>query len=250
MRPRRAVILLSGGLDSATVLAGAKAEGLECHALTVLYGQRHAYEVECARRLASALGAAEHRLLEVDLRSFGGSSLVGEGPVPKGRPEPSKGTPETTGEASPSGPGRSAEAIPSTYVPARNTVLLSLALAWAEVLGAEAVYLGVNAVDYSGYPDCRPEFIAAFRELARVANRVGVEGRPIDIRAPLISMSKGEIVTEGRRLGVDFLLTSSCYDPLPGGRPCGECESCKLRARGFREAGLIDPAWREDREAG
>jgi 7-cyano-7-deazaguanine synthase len=220
----RAVVLLSGGLDSATVLALAVEAGMACHALTVLYGQRHAHEIECARALARELGAKEHRVMEVDLRSFGGSSLVGEGAVPK------------------SGAGGT---IPSTYVPARNTVFLSLALAWAEVLGAKAIYIGVNAIDYSGYPDCRPEYVVAFQNLARLATRAGVEGNAIEIRAPLLHLSKGAIVREGRRLGVDFSLTSSCYDPAPDGTPCGACDACRLRALGFAEAGVHDPKGKE-----
>jgi 7-cyano-7-deazaguanine synthase len=237
MRPapgpeRHAVVLLSGGLDSATTLALAREEGMVCHALTLLYGQRHALEIECARRLASALGAVEHRVMEVDLRSFGGSSLVGGGAIPEGGSGRRISSVADVTQASP---------IPSTYVPARNTIFLSLALAWAEVLGAEAIYIGVNAVDYSGYPDCRPEYVAAFQQLARLATRAGVEGRPLEIRAPLIHLRKGEIVAEGQRLGVDFSLTSSCYDPAPDGTPCGRCDSCRLRALGFAEAGVEDP---------
>ena len=219
----RAVILLSGGLDSATVLALAREDGWECHALTLAYGQRHAHELTCAKRVAAALGAGSHRILEVDLASFGGSSLVGDGPIPK------------------NGGGTTAALIPSTYVPGRNTVFLALALALAEALDADAIFLGINAVDFSGYPDCRPDFLEAFRRLSAVANRRGVEGRPIEIRAPLLTLSKAAIVAEGRRLRVDFSLTSSCYDPGPEGRPCGMCDSCRLRRRGFEEAGIVDP---------
>jgi 7-cyano-7-deazaguanine synthase len=216
----KAVVLLSGGLDSAVTLALAREAGLDCFALTIRYGQRHAREVECARRVAAALGAAQHRILDLDLKAFGGSSLLGEGEVP--------------------GQGVG-DGIPSTYVPARNTIFLSLALAWAEVLDAVAIYLGINAVDYSGYPDCRPEFLEAFRGLARLATRSGVEGRGVELRAPLLLLTKGQIVSEGLRAGVDFALTSSCYDPLPDGRPCGACDSCRLRRKGFEEAGAADP---------
>jgi 7-cyano-7-deazaguanine synthase len=219
---RRAVVLLSGGLDSATTLAMARADGMECFALTVRYGQRHAHEVDCAVRVAEALGAARHQVLDLDLAAFGGSSLLGEGEIPRS-PQPG--------------------VIPSTYVPARNTIFLSLALGWAEVLGAEAIYLGVNAIDYSGYPDCRPEYLDAFVRLASLATRRGVEGNPIEVRAPLVRMSKGDIVARGRSLGVDFSLTSSCYDPGPGGTPCGSCDSCRLRAQGFKDAGIDDPLY-------
>lgn len=232
---RKGVVLLSGGLDSSTVLAAARRDGLDCYALTVLYGQRHRVEIERALAVARALGAVEHRMVEVDLRGFGGSSLVGNGEIPKSG---QGGSPEVLGDVG--GEGRSAE-IPSTYVPARNTVFLSLALAWAEALGAEAVYLGVNAVDYSGYPDCRGEFLEAFQRVADLGTRRGVEGKRIELRAPLLRLSKGEIVRLGRELGVDFSLTTSCYDPDAQGRPCGECDSCRLRARGFAEAGVPDP---------
>lgn len=220
---RRAVVLLSGGLDSATALAIARAAGWECFTLSVAYGQRHAHELECARRVSEALGAREHRVLEVDLRSFGGSSLVGEGEIPR------------------SAAVRAPMEIPSTYVPARNTILLALALAWAEVLEAEAIVLGINAVDYSGYPDCRPEYLEAFRRLAALATRRGIEGRPLELMAPLLHRSKAEIIREGVRLGVDYSLTSSCYDPGPDGKPCGSCDSCGLRRAGFASAGLADP---------
>jgi 7-cyano-7-deazaguanine synthase len=223
----RAVVLLSGGLDSTTVLALARYEGWRCHALTVRYGQVHRQEVEAARAVAQALEAEEHRVLEVDLASWGGSSLVGGGPIPHGR----------SLEAMASG-------IPSTYVPARNTVLLALALAWAEVLGAECIFLGINVLDYSGYPDCRPEFLRAFEEVARRGTRHGVEGRPLRLRAPLMNKTKAEIIRWGTALGVDYSLTHTCYDPGEDGRPCGTCDACRLRAKGFREAGLDDPLWK------
>lgn len=219
------MVLLSGGLDSATTLAIAHAEGWDCLALTVGYGQRHAREVDRARQLAEGLGAIEHRVIDLDLAAWGGSSLTGDGEVPRAAP---------AGE-------RAAASIPSTYVPARNTVLLALALAYAEARDAGAIFLGVSAVDYSGYPDCRPAFVDAFRALARVATRVGLEGRAPEIRAPLINKSKAETIRWGLALGVDYALTWSCYDPCPDGRPCGGCESCRLRAKGFAEAGVEDP---------
>ncbi|MBM3288212.1 MAG: 7-cyano-7-deazaguanine synthase QueC [Candidatus Eisenbacteria bacterium] len=222
--PSRAVVLLSGGLDSAVALAVARRDCEEVFALTVRYGQRHAIETECARNLARLALAREHKILDVDLASFGGSSLTGDGPVPKANEE-----------RSPDGE------IPSTYVPARNTILLSLALAWAEVLGAEAIYIGAHTEDAGGYPDTRPEYLEAFARLAALATRAGVEGRAIQIRAPLLRMSKAEVVKLGRSLGVDFSATSSCYDPLPSGRPCGLCDACRLRAKGFGDAGEIDP---------
>lgn len=187
--------------------------------MSFLYGQRHSYELSCAERTASSLGATEHRFAEIDLRAFGGSALVGEGDVPKAA---------TAG-------------IPVTYVPARNTVFLSYALAWAEVLGASAIYIGVNALDYSGYPDCRPEYVLAFQAMADLATKAGVEGRGPRIEAPLQHLSKAQIIALGAGLGVDYSLTSSCYDPGPDGRPCGECDSCRLRAKGFTELGLRDP---------
>ena len=219
---RKAVVLLSGGLDSATAAAIALADGCELYALTIGYGQRHAVELEAARTVAAALGVARHVELRIDLSAFGGSSLTGSGPVPKDRDVDAGG-------------------IPSTYVPARNTVFLSLALAWAEALGAFDIYIGVNAVDYSGYPDCRPEFIAAFERTAGLATKAGVEGARFTIHTPLISLTKAEIISRGLSLGVDYGLTSSCYDPGPAGRPCGRCDSCVLRARGFAEAGARDP---------
>jgi len=225
----KAVVLLSGGLDSATVLAIARAEGFEPHALTVAYGQRHAAEILAAQAVARALGAAGHMETSVDLRRFGGSALTADIAVPKDRDG-----------------GAMAAGIPITYVPARNTVLLSVALAWAEVLGAFDLFLGVNAVDYSGYPDCRPEFIEAFERLANLGTRAGVEaaerGEPwFRVRAPLLRLSKAGIVRLGTRLGVDFALTSSCYDPGPHGQACARCDACQLRARGFTEAGSRDP---------
>jgi 7-cyano-7-deazaguanine synthase len=219
---RRAVVLLSGGLDSCTAAAMAKADGFELYALTIAYGQRHAAELEAARRVARALGVDRHIELQLDLSAFGGSSLTGSGPVPKDRAIDQAG-------------------IPSTYVPARNTVFLSLALAWAEAIGARDIVIGVNAVDYSGYPDCRPAFIEAFEQTAALATRAGVEGARFTVHTPLIDLAKGEIIRRGLSLGLDYGLTHSCYDPRPGGRPCGRCDSCVLRARGFAEAGVPDP---------
>jgi 7-cyano-7-deazaguanine synthase len=221
----RAVVLLSGGLDSATTLAIARAEGYGCHALSFDYGQRHARELESARRVAEALEAAEHRVLRLDLRAIGGSALTDDIAVPKGRSEAAM-----------------AEGIPVTYVPARNTIFLSYALGWAEVLGAQDIFIGVNALDYSGYPDCRPEFVEAFERLANLATKAGVEGASrFRVHAPLITLSKAQIVLRAWELGVDFALTWSCYEPRPDGRPCGACDSCLLRAKGFAEARLLDP---------
>jgi 7-cyano-7-deazaguanine synthase len=220
----KAVLLLSGGLDSYTAGAIARDAGFELYALTVKYGQRHSHEIPASRRVAEALGVKAHRELSVDLGSIGGSALVGDGDVPKGGPDSS--------------------VIPATYVPARNTVLLSLALAWAEVLGAFDLFIGVNALDYSGYPDCRPEYIEAFERMAALATKVGVSGGRFQIRAPLISLSKAEIIRRGVSLGLDYGITHSCYDPLPFGAPCGQCDSCVLRARGFEEAGVKDPLMR------
>jgi len=219
----RAVLLLSGGLDSYTAGAMMGARGTELFALTVRYGQVHAREVEAARHVARALGVTRHIELQVDLAAFGGSALVGDGGIPKDRPLEDE------------------QSIPSTYVPARNTIFLSLALAWAEVLGAETLIIGVNALDYSGYPDCRPEYLEAFERMATLATRVGVEGRPLHVAAPLLRLSKADIIRQGLALGLDYGLTHSCYDPLPDGRPCGRCDSCRLRARGFAEAGAADP---------
>jgi 7-cyano-7-deazaguanine synthase len=218
----RAVVLLSGGLDSTTAAALARREGWDLYGLTVRYGQVHVRELEAARQVAQVLGFARHVEMDVDLAGFGGSSLTGTGSIPK--------------EDTPA-PGD----IPSTYVPARNTVLLALALAWAEVLGAERIVIGVNALDYSGYPDCRPEFIAAFEYLASLATRAGVSGQPLRIWAPLQHLTKAGIVRLGEELGVNFALTHSCYDPRPDGGPCGRCDSCRLRAKGFEEAGVVDP---------
>ena len=222
---RSAVVLLSGGLDSATALAIARHEGFRCHALTIAYGQRHAVELAAARRVAAALGAIEQRELHLDLRLFGGSALTADIPVPHDR----------TADAMTSG-------IPITYVPARNTVFLSLALAWAEVLESFDIFLGVNAVDYSGYPDCRPEFIAAFETLANRATKSGVEGRGrFHIHTPLIQMTKAEIIHRGLGLGVDYSMTHSCYDPASCGAACGRCDSCQIRRDGFQAAGVADP---------
>ena len=219
----KAVVLLSGGLDSYTAAAMTAKDGYELYALTVRYGQLHACEVDAARRLARALDATQHIVLDVDLAGFGGSALVGDGDIPKDR---------DLGQA---------DDIPPTYVPARNTVLLSLALAWAEVVGATAVVIGVNALDYSGYPDCRPEYLEAFERLAALATRAGVDGSKLRVLAPLVRMSKAEIIRAGLDLRLEYGLTHSCYDPDPGGRPCGACDSCRLRAKGFREAGVVDP---------
>jgi len=222
---KKAVVLLSGGLDSATVLAIASSEGYEPYALSFAYGQRHVWELEAAKQVAAALGASEHRIAHIDLRVFGGSALTAQIDVPKGRQ-----------------PAQMAEGIPITYVPARNTIFLSFALAWAEVLGSSDVFIGVNALDYSGYPDCRPEFIEAFERMANLATRAGVEGRQrLKIHTPLIALTKAQIIARGLGLGVDFGLTSSCYDPGPKGEPCGECDSCLLRQKGFRENGVKDP---------
>jgi len=219
--PKRAVVLLSGGLDSATCLAIARDMGFECYALSVAYGQRHAAELTASRRVAESLGAAEHRLARVGLGQFGGSALTDPAiPVPV----------EGTGEG-----------IPVTYVPARNTVMLSLALAWAEVLGARDIFVGVNAVDYSGYPDCRPEFIRAFETLANLATKAGVEGNRITVHAPLIELSKADIIRRGTALGVDYAQTVSCYQADESGRACGVCDACRLRRAGFEAAGIPDP---------
>jgi 7-cyano-7-deazaguanine synthase len=220
-----AVVLLSGGLDSATVLAIAREQGFAPHALSFRYGQRHAVELEAAARVAAALGAEAHRVAHVDLALFGGSALTADMAVPKHR------------HAAEIGRG-----IPTTYVPARNTVFLSLALAWAEVLGCTDIFIGVNALDYSGYPDCRPEYIAAFERMANLATRAGVEGRePLRLHTPLIDLTKAEIIRRGVALGLDYGLTFSCYDPTAAGQPCGACDACLLRAKGFAEAGLQDP---------
>jgi len=232
-----AVVLLSGGLDSTTAAALARREGWALHALTIRYGQVHAQEIEAARRIAETLGVVRHAVLDVDLRAFGGSSLVGEGEIPKAAPSTAhsaQAAPRTTHDAP-------RTEIPSTYVPARNTVFLSLALAWAESLAAERIVIGVNALDYSGYPDCRPEFIAAFEYMASLGTRIGVEGKSVRIWAPLQHLTKAGIIRVGLELGLDYGLTRSCYDPGLDGRPCEKCESCRLRARGFAEAGAQDP---------
>ena len=221
MRP--AVVLLSGGLDSYTAGAIAKSEGFPLYALTVDYGQRHLREIESARLVARALDVARHLELAVDLRAIGGSAL-------------------TTDEAVPRDRDLAAPGIPSTYVPARNTIMLSLALGWAEVVGSTDIVIGVNALDYSGYPDCRPEFIAAFERVAALATRAGVEGAAFRVHTPLIALDKAAIIRRGVALGLDYGLTTSCYDPSPEGRPCGRCDSCRLRAKGFHEAGVVDPA--------
>ena len=221
--PKRAVVLLSGGMDSATVLAHAVAEGWEAYALSFDYGQRHRAELSRAAEIAGRLGAAEHRVVRVDLGVFGGSALTADIPVPKDRPQTAE--------------------IPVTYVPARNTVFLALALAWAETLGARDLFVGVNALDYSGYPDCRPAFLEAFERLANVATKAGVEGgTPIRIHAPLLHLGKADIVRKAVALGVDLARTLSCYDPSASGGPCGRCDACRLRAKGFAEAGVPDPA--------
>ena len=220
LQSKRAVVLLSGGLDSSTVLAIARSAGFECYALSVHYGQRHGAELDAARRIAASLGAREHRVMGVDLAGIGGSALTDAGlAIPE---SPTVG-------------------IPVTYVPARNTLLLSLALGWAEVVGAADIFVGVNAVDYSGYPDCRPEFIEAFQRLARLATKAGVEGMPFTIQAPLIRMSKADIVRTGTELGVDFRMTVSCYQAREDGAACGKCDACRLRAAGFAAAHIPDP---------
>ena len=218
MRP--AVVLLSGGLDSTTTLAVARRDGFDACAMTFRYGQRHAQEVDAARRIAAAMGAVRHVILDIDLRAFGGSALTSDLPVPKDR--------------------AADERVPITYVPARNTIFLSFAMAWAEVLGARDIFVGVNAVDYSGYPDCRPEYIAAFEQMANLATRAGVEGVTLRIRAPLIELSKAGIIRLGHSLGVDYSLTTSCYDPADG-VACGHCDACLLRLKGFADAGMVDP---------
>jgi len=221
-----AVLLLSGGLDSTTLLAHALREGFTVHAMTFRYGQRHATEVLAARRVAAAYGIRDHVIVDIDLRTFGGSALTSDAAVPKDR---DLAVPD--------------DGIPITYVPARNTIFLSFALAWAEVLGAGDIFIGVNALDYSGYPDCRPEYIAAYERMANLATRGGVEGtNPVHIRTPLIDLTKAQIIRRGLDLGVDYSLTQSCYDPDPSGAACGHCDACQLRLKGFAEAGAHDPA--------
>lgn len=221
----KAVVLLSGGLDSTTTLAIAKSQGFEPYALTFRYGQRHAFEIEAARQVTTSFGVTQHVIAEIDLRLFGGSALTSDITVPKGRPIEEM-----------------AHGIPVTYVPARNTIFLSFALAWAEVLGANDIFIGVNALDYSGYPDCRPEFIEAYQRMANLATKAGVEGRQhLTIHTPLIHLSKAQIIQKGLELGVDYALTSSCYEPSPQGEACGQCDSCLLRRKGFAENRLTDP---------
>ncbi len=221
----KAIVLLSGGLDSTTTLAIARAEGFLPCAMTFRYGQRHEQEVEAARTIAAAAGVAAHQVVNIDLRAFGGSALTADIPVPTDRNQ-----------------GQIGEGIPITYVPARNTIFLAFATAWAEVLGADDIFIGVNAIDYSGYPDCRPEFIEAFERMARLATRAGVEqGRKLTIHAPLMRLSKAQIIRRGSELGVDYSVTTSCYSPDSAGRACGRCDACLLRLRGFADAGLRDP---------
>ncbi|MBU3904395.1 MAG: 7-cyano-7-deazaguanine synthase QueC [Gammaproteobacteria bacterium] len=220
MSDKRAVVLLSGGLDSATVLAQARAQGFQCHALSVDYGQRHHVELAAAQRVASGLGATTHRVINIDLTAFGGSALT----------DASIAVPETA-----------TSGIPLTYVPARNTIMLSLALAWAEVLQAQDIFIGVNAVDYSGYPDCRPEFVEAFERMANLATKAAVEGKALTLHAPLLHLSKAEIIRLGMQLGVDYAMTVSCYQADESGRACGRCDSCRLRQEGFRAAQVDDP---------
>ena len=220
----KAVVLLSGGLDSTTTLAVAKRDGHDVHAMTFRYGQRHEIEVDAARRVATAAGVRDHVVVDIDLRTFGGSALTGDAAVPKDRHVDAM-----------------RHGVPITYVPARNTIFLSFGLAWAEVLAAREIYVGVNAVDYSGYPDCRPEYIAAYQRMADLATRAGTEGHGPTIRTPLIALSKAEIIRLGASLGVDYALTTSCYDPTVHGVACGHCDSCQLRLKGFADAGMKDP---------
>lgn len=225
MTPRRAVLLLSGGMDSATTGALARQAGFALYALSFRYGQRHSIELAAAQQVAAALGVVQHTVLDIDLGAFGGSALTADIEVPKDRPVAAMGA-----------------AIPATYVPARNTIFLSFALAWAETLDTTDIFIGANAIDYSGYPDCRPEFLRAFEAMARLGTRIGTEGRAVTIHAPLLSMTKGDIVTAGVDLGVNFSLTRTCYDPNAEGEACGRCDACLLRLKGFAEAGVPDPA--------
>jgi 7-cyano-7-deazaguanine synthase len=220
----KAVVLLSGGMDSTTAAAVAQRDGFDVHALSVRYGQRHAVELDAAMRVALRLGIRHHVVIDLDLRAFGGSALTADQPVPKDTPMAEIGA-----------------RIPATYVPARNTIFLSLALAWAETLGAQDIYLGANALDYSGYPDCRPEYLEAFARMANLATRAGVEGARLTIHTPLLHLTKAQIVARGLELGLDYGLTSTCYDPAPDGAACGRCEACRLRLKGFEEAGVTDP---------
>ena len=221
MSGRPAVVLLSGGLDSATVATIARHRDLDVFAMRFRYGQRHVVELEAAAQVAARVGAREHRVVDIDLRAFGGSALTDDIDVPKGGVDPAS--------------------IPVTYVPARNTIFLSFALAWAEVLGSADIFIGVNALDYSGYPDCRPEYLRAYETMARLATKAGVEGSPVRIHAPLIDLTKAEIIRLGTELGIDYAVTISCYDPTPDGRACGTCDACRLRQKGFAEAGIDDP---------
>lgn len=222
---RKAIVLSSGGVDSTTAMAIARFEGYDIHSLSFRYGQRHALELKAAERVAKALGVKAHLVIDIDLKKIGGSALTDDIEVPKGRDE-----------------GEMRQEIPVTYVPARNTIFLSYALAWAEVLGASDIFIGVNAIDYSGYPDCRPEYIEAFERMANLATKAGVEGKTrLKIRTPLIQMTKAQIIRKGMELGVDYGMTHSCYDPTPEGKACGQCDSCILRKKGFREAGVPDP---------
>jgi 7-cyano-7-deazaguanine synthase len=225
MTAPKAVVLLSGGMDSTTTAAIAQREGFDVHALSVRYGQRHAIELEAARRVAARLGIRHHVVIDLDLRAFGGSALTADLPVPKDTPL-----------------GEIGAGIPATYVPARNTIFLSLALAWAETLGARDIFMGANALDYSGYPDCRPEYLEAFARMADLATRAGVEGARLTIHTPLLRLTKAEIVALGLTLGLDYGITITCYDPAPDGAACGRCEACLLRRKGFEEAGVSDPA--------
>ena len=222
---RNAVVLLSGGLDSATAAAIAKSDGFDVYAMTFEYGQRHEFEIQTAKRVAKALGVAEHIICKIDLRAFGGSALTSDIEVPKHRTREEMST-----------------GIPVTYVPARNTIFLSFAVGWAETLEANDIYIGVNALDYSGYPDCRPEYIEAYQQMARLATKVGVEGSRLTIHTPLIALTKGQIVTRGLELGVDYSITNTCYDPSEDGKACGQCDACLLRLKGFEENGMSDPA--------
>ena len=229
----KAVVLLSGGMDSATTAAIARDQGFAVHALSFRYGQRHAIELEAARQVAEALGLARHVVLDIDLGAFGGSALTADIAVPKDRPLEAMGA-----------------GVPSTYVPARNTIFLAFALAFAETIGSTDIFIGANAIDYSGYPDCRPEFLAAFQHMARLGTRMGSEGAPLTVHAPLIELTKADIVRRGQALGVNFALTRTCYDPSPDGAACGRCDACQLRLKGFREAGFEDPAPYAIRSAG
>jgi 7-cyano-7-deazaguanine synthase len=222
---RKAVVLLSGGLDSATAAAIAKSDGFDVYAMTFEYGQRHEFEIQTAKRVAKAIKVAEHIVCKIDLRAFGGSALTSDIEVPKHRTREEMST-----------------GIPVTYVPARNTIFLSFAVGWAETLGANDIYIGVNALDYSGYPDCRPEYIEAYQQMARLATKVGVEGSRLTIQTPLIALTKGQIVTRGLELGVDYSITNTCYDPSEDGKACGQCDACLLRLKGFEENGIPDPA--------